>query len=268
MTAEPVDNPATAGDETLSTARLAVRDLGRMAYGPALAEQRRVNQAVIEGQAPPTVLLVEHAPVITLSQRKHVRAHLTASDDTLRRLGIEVCETDRGGDITYHGPGQLVAYPIVQLRPLGLNLTRYMRLLEQVVIETLDPFGIDGHTEPDATGVWVTDRTKRGSGDAPSGHAPTGPPSNAQVAPADSPASAKICAMGVRVRKNTTMHGLALNVNPDLSHFDTIVPCGLTGRAVTSMAQQLGETPTMETVKRELVASLDRAFRRQVEGSR
>jgi len=238
---EAIDANANQGPAALDAepGHFVVRDLGRLAYGPALAEQRRVNQAVIEGDHPPTLLLVEHAPVITVSQRKRARRHLLASPDRLAELGIDVHETDRGGDITYHGPGQLVAYPILRLNPLGLNLSRYMRLLERVIIEVLSHWNIAGHTEQGATGVWVASK--------PDGACGEGGP------------SAKVCAMGVRVRKNTTMHGLALNVNPELTHFDTIVPCGLAGRPVTSMARLLGEPPAMAAVKQAVVRELDRA---------
>jgi lipoyl(octanoyl) transferase len=223
-----------------SAAHFTVRDLGRLAYGPALDEQRRVNQAVIDDQAPPTVLLVEHEPVITVSQRKNATQHLIAPQGRLQQLGIDVHETDRGGDITYHGPGQLVAYPIFKLNPLGLNLSRYMRWLEQVVIETLAHWRLEGGTEAGATGVWVASSNEHDANEQP---------------------SAKICAMGVRIRKNTTMHGLALNVDPNLEHFNTIVPCGLAGRAVTSMRQMLGEqTPDMATVKHRLIAAMDAAY--------
>jgi len=130
------------------------------------------------------------------------------------------------------------------MAPLKLNLGRYMRMLEQVVIETVGRFGVTGQREPGATGVWVS------MSDEPS-------------AP-----SAKICAMGVRIRKNTTMHGLALNVNPDLSHFQTIVPCGLAGRTVTSLHELLGsDAPTIDAVKRELIAQLARACASQAQNT-
>jgi lipoyl(octanoyl) transferase len=216
-----------------------VHDLGRLAYGPALERQRAVNEAVVAGEAPPTLLLVEHEPVITVSQRRNARAHLLADERQLASLGIGVHETDRGGDITYHGPGQLVAYPILRLNPLGLNLGRYMRLLEAAVIDALGDWDITGYREEGATGVWV-------GGDVQL-HLPGG----------------KICAMGVRVRKNVTMHGLALNVNPELTHFQTIVPCGLTGSSVTSLAAILGDRcPAMNEVQARLVHHLDAACQR------
>lgn len=207
-----------------------IQDLGRLGYPDALELQRQINQRVIEGQAQPTILLVEHDPVITLTRRPSVRDHLLADEERLVKLGVAVHETDRGGDITYHGPGQLVVYPILKLGQFGLNLSSYMRLLEQAVIDTAADYGITAHRECGATGVWV----KR-----------------------DNQPDAKLCAMGVRIRKNTTMHGLALNINPDLSHFDLIVPCGFNDRSVTSLCQLLGEHAfTMQQAKDRLVANL------------
>lgn len=218
-----------------------VRDLGRMSYAAAYAMQKQLQADVIARRETPNgdsnapqvgyVLLVEHdPPVITVSRRKTARAHLTASDEQLAAAGVEVAETDRGGDITYHGPGQLVVYPILDLNMLGLRLHSYMRMLEQVVIDTLSHFGIEGHRDADATGVWV-----------------------------NAGASSKICAMGVRVSRWVSMHGLALNVTTNLDHFNLIVPCGLAGRAVTSMRHVLGEScPTMLHVKSQLVTTLDR----------
>lgn len=230
MTEKPVDNLTPAAPQ-----ELALRDLGRMRYGPAFELQKELNQAVVDGEAPPTLLLVEHEPVITVSQRRSAGQHIVASKDRLARMGIEVHETDRGGDITYHGPGQLVAYPIVQMSPLGFNLGRYMRALEQVVIDTLARFGVEGQRDPGATGVWVEQKSAPGGTEL-----------------------AKVCAMGVRVRKNTTMHGLALNVTTDLAHFATIIPCGLAGRPVTSLEKLLNAScPGMDEVKAELVRAMN-----------
>lgn len=215
---------------------LAVEDLGRLAYAPALELQRRINGEVERGERAMTLLLVEHEPVITVTPRKGAREHVLLGDARLRELGIAVEETDRGGDVTYHGPGQLVAYPILRLAPLGLNLGRYMRFLEEAAIATLGEFGVVGERDPSATGVWV----RRSDGEL-----------------------AKVCAMGVRVRKNTTMHGLALNVSTDLSHFAAIVPCGLAGRPVTSLRELRGEAaPGMSEVKRVLTARFVEAAER------
>lgn len=220
---------------------LAVADWGRVGYAEALERQRQLNASVVAGDAPPTLVLLEHEPVITVTRRAQAE-NLVASPQALSALGIAVHETDRGGDITYHGPGQLVAYPILKLNHFGLNLGRYMRLLERVVIRTADAFGVAAHAEPGATGVWV---------DRPGG------------------SSAKLCALGVRVRKNTTMHGLALNVTTDLSHFQTIVPCGLRGRAVTSLHELLGDRcPGMPRVKQALTDAFEHELNRRHESSR
>ncbi|MEX2671972.1 MAG: lipoyl(octanoyl) transferase LipB [Phycisphaeraceae bacterium] len=211
-----------------------VRDLGRVGYAEALALQRELNEAVIAGDRPATLLLLEHEPVITISRRRSAREHLVASAEHLAKLGIDVQETDRGGDITYHGPGQLVAYPILPLEPFGLNLSRYMRLLEQIVIDTLRRFEVVGERVAGATGVWVSP-------------APAKPTASRRGRPTR---HAKICALGVRIRKHVTMHGLALNVATNLDHFATIVPCGLADRGVTSLHEVLGDAaPTMAAVK-------------------
>lgn len=251
----PSTAPSDAADPPGDTP-LRVVDLGRLAYGPALTKQRRINQRVIDGDDPPTLLLLEHEPVITISHRRGAERHLLASRDRLEKLGIALETTDRGGDITYHGPGQLVAYPILRLTPLGLNLSRYMRMLEQVVIDTLAHFNVAAARDSCATGVWVPIPGQK----APTRAATTDENTCPQPQD-DAPASAKICAMGVRVRKNTSMHGLALNVAPNLAHFQTIVPCGLQGRGVTSLAQLLGDRcPGMAEVKAQLAAQMRRAI--------
>jgi len=217
-----------------------VIDWGRRDYAWALVAQRERQRAVIEGDAEDAVVLVEHEPVITRTPRAAASAHVLASPERLAALGIAVHDTDRGGDVTYHGPGQLVAYPILRLTRYGLNLSSYMRLLEQAVIETVGAFGVEAHREDKLTGVWV-------------GGAAWGEPGATPR---------KLCALGVRIRKNVTMHGLALNVNTDLSHFETIVPCGLADRSVTSLRALLGAAcPSMHRVGVELVARLEAALR-------
>jgi lipoate-protein ligase B len=226
-----------------------------MDYASALDHQRQLNQQRIDKQAPCTVLMVEHDPVITLTRRRNIRDHLLADDAELACLGIATHETDRGGDITYHGPGQLVVYPILHLPTYQLNLSKYMRLLEQVVIDTIAGFGITAHRDPGATGVWVHISDQKCLADA----AQPPPPA---ASPSSSPPPAKIAAMGVRIRKHVTMHGLALNVDPDMDHFNLIVPCGLTGRPVVSMRQLLGDRcPEMQEVKAKLVEKLDDQMR-------
>lgn len=209
-----------------------VVDLGRMAYEDAYSVQEETREAVLARRAEGdrgacgTLLLVEHdPPVITVSRRASASGHLLASEAELARLGVVVRDTDRGGDITYHGPGQLVAYPIVDLNRLGLNLHGYLRFLEDVVIAVCLGLGVEaGRDEGDtpATGVWV--------------------------------GGAKIAALGVRVRRWVTMHGLALNVDPDMTHFGLINACGL-GRPVTSLAQEVeGDPPAMDAVKVSLAS--------------
>lgn len=221
-----------------------------MPYAAAYELQRQIHAQVADGDAPPTVLLVEHDPVITISRRKAASQHLLASPQTLQTLGIDVQETDRGGDVTYHGPGQLVAYPIIRLAPLGLNVGRYMRLLEQVIIDAIAPFGVRGQRDVCATGVWVQ------MNDAAPAPESIGSHCEASAGVADG-STAKVAALGVRLSRNVTLHGLALNVTTDLSHFNTIVPCGLLNRSVTSLEQILGDAaPEMEAVKEQLTKSL------------
>jgi len=261
-----------------------------MGYAAALDEQRAAHARVLEGRAharasmtEPSgaadaagtsaaglgapfgeLLLVEHdPPVITLGRRRESASHVVAPPARLAALGVELVETDRGGDVTWHGPGQLVAYPILDLERLGLRIHPYMRLLEQCVIETLGTFGVAGHRDPEATGVWVGGAKAceaQEAGALPDqGAAPESRAASARSA-APRPPARKICAMGVRVSRWVSMHGLALNVAPDLSHFGLIVPCGLHGRPVTSMRAELGASaPSMEAVKRALIGALERA---------
>ncbi len=227
---------------------LRVIDLGRLAYVPAYDVQVEHREAMIAARRrgaadePMRLLLVEHDPVITVSRRPGAERHLIASPSELTRLGIEVCETDRGGDITYHGPGQIVAYPILDLQRLHLGVAAYMRLLEEIIIRALARFGIEAARDPAATGVWVDDPAAGISG---------------------RPAAAKIAALGIRVSRWITTHGLALNVATNLDHFGAIVPCGLVGRPVTSMKRLLGDAaPSMNEVKAVLVEE----FRAAVSG--
>lgn len=226
-------------------AALPVHDLGRMPYSEAYEAQCAHRDRLLAARESPddtpagVLLLVEHdPPVITVSRRPAARQHLIATDDHLKSLGVEVHQTDRGGDITYHGPGQLVVYPIVDLNRVGLGLHEYMRRLEHAVIDACKIFGVDAHQDSCATGVWVGDN-------------------NSADDCSNAAAGAKICAIGIRVRRWVTTHGLALNVCPDLSHFSLIVPCGLPGRPVTSLREQLGEScPTMTETKHVVVNAL------------
>ena len=211
-------------------------DLDTLPYRAAWDEQLRHHEAVLAG-GEPVVLLVEHPPTVTLGRRADdARGHLRCDEAALRRQGIELVESDRGGDVTYHGPGQLVAYPIVRLADLNLSVGGYMKRLQQATIDALAAFHVSAHTDPEAVGVWVDDPV-------------TG-------------TSAKVAAFGVRVRRGATLHGLALNVEPDMSHYELIVPCGL-DRPVTSLSRiKHHDGPSMVAVRavlgRALVAALEK----------
>jgi lipoyl(octanoyl) transferase len=204
-----------------------VTDLGTMPYRDAWREQERVHEDVVAG-GPERLLLVEHAPVITFGRRAGVERNLLASDEQLAKLGVEVVQSDRGGDITFHGPGQVVAYPVVRLNDHGLSVGGYVRALERAVIDALGDLGISARKDDCAVGVWVDD----GSG---------------------TNTLAKVCAIGVRIRRGVSLHGLALNVTTDLNYFNLIVPCGLHCRPVTSVRKILGDkAPDVDAVKRVL----------------
>ena len=192
--------------------------LGSVEYLAARALQDELVNQVHDGQSPNTLLLLEHPHVYTrgrLSRDEHL---LTAND----ALAAPVYETDRGGQITYHGPGQLVGYPIINLRKTGLGPLQYVRTLEQVIIDTLASFNIPAHTDPGLTGVWT--------------------------------AGGKIAAIGVKISRGIAFHGFALNVNTDLSWYRHIIPCGIADRPVTSMRAELRSPADMAEVRGRLVA--------------
>jgi lipoyl(octanoyl) transferase len=211
-------------------AHLTYIDLGRAAYEPTVRLQKRM---VAEVKAADTeqayLVLVEHdPPVITLGRGAKDAGHVLVPEDQLAREGIEVHASSRGGDVTYHGPGQLVAYPILRLDLHGRDVHRYLRDLEEVVIRLLARFGVAGERVEGLTGVWV-------------GHY-------------------KIAAIGVAISRWVTYHGLALNVEPNLSHFGLIVPCGIRDKGVTSLARVLGRPVTVAEVKRPLVECVAEVF--------
>ncbi len=184
-------------------ARCIAVEAGSIAYDAAVGLQQRLHDAVASGRLPGVLLLLEHPHVFTLGRRGRPDDILVDREE-LAALGAAVRHTNRGGEVTYHGPGQLVGYPIVDLRAIATGPLDYVRGLERVLIATLADFGIRGESEDRPTGVWV--------------------------------GNAKIAAIGVRISRGTTMHGFALNVDPDLSWFDRIVPCGMPDVPVTSMA--------------------------------
>jgi lipoate-protein ligase B len=196
--------------------KCAVLSLGLLEYGRAWALQDDLAEMVRRGDPPGILMLLEHPHVYTLGRRAR-RSDIFLDDEMLARLGVEVHNVDRGGEVTYHGPGQLVAYPILNLRRWG-GPVKYVRSLEEALIGTLSDFGIEGHTVKGKAGVWVADE--------------------------------KVAFIGVRIKGGITGHGIALNVNPDLEFFDRIVPCGMPHLKVTSMAEVLGASPEMDEVAR------------------
>ncbi len=203
-----------------------VVSLGMLDYQAAYDLQRRLHALVVANELPDLLLLLEHPHVYTLGRRGQ-QSHILASDEALTQLGVETHFTDRGGETTYHGPGQLVGYPIFNLRRWGGGVRKYVQTLEQTLIAALAAeygYGIAAYSEGKPTGVWVGD--------------------------------AKIAAIGVRVSRSVTMHGFALNVCPDLSFFDHIVPCGMPGARVTSMAQELGQ----EIAVSDVIPAISQAF--------
>ena len=198
-------------------------DLGIVPYRQAWEMQEQIHAEVVAG-GEERILLVEHPPTITFGRRIEP-ANLVTPTEQLARLGVEIVHSDRGGDVTFHGPGQLVAYPIVRLADHNLSVGGYVRLLQEAVIAALAKLGVHAGRDGSTVGVWVND--------------------------------AKICAFGVRIRRGATLHGLALNVETDLNYFNLIVPCGLTGRPVTSLKKILGpDAPTMNHAKTIVSESL------------
>jgi len=203
-----------------------VQRLGLIEYQEAWEEQQRLIQACrSDGQG--RLLLLEHPPTYTLGARGRTE-HLLVREAALVELGATVHRSDRGGDVTFHGPGQLVGYPILDLTRWRQGPLWHVRSLEAMLIEALSTFGITARRSPGRPGVWIGE--------------------------------AKIAAIGVHVSRGITSHGFALNVDPDLRFFSHIVPCGLPGAAVTSTAQELGRAPEMEAVKDAVVDSFTRVF--------
>ncbi|HKD07701.1 MAG TPA: lipoyl(octanoyl) transferase LipB [Bryobacteraceae bacterium] len=211
-----------------------VADLGAMPYGDALRIQREIAEQRKRGEGVDHLLFVEHPHVVTIGRNGH-QENLLAPEPMLHARGIELYETDRGGDVTYHGPGQLVGYPIIDLREWKRDVGAYVRAIEQVLVDTLNEFGITARAIPKLTGVWV------GSAE--------------EAAEIE---EAKIAAIGVHLSRWVSTHGWALNVTTDLRYFQYIVPCGLT-KPVTSM-RHLGVEASMGDVKDAIVRNFGRIF--------
>ena len=201
--------------------------IGQVEYLPAWELQKSLHKQVSEGMLPNLLLLLEHSHVYTLGRRGKI-SEVKVPAGKLAELGAKVHFTDRGGEVTYHGPGQLIVYPIVNLRLMPGGPSRYIHTLEKVLIDTLEEFGIMGESVGKPTGVWVGD--------------------------------AKIAAIGVKISRGVTMHGLALNVNPDLSYFNHIVPCGMIDISVTSMSTLLSKDLDVREVLPSVVRCFERLF--------
>lgn len=208
--------------------KVRVIDLGFLAYREAWDEQVRLADEVMQGEED-TIVFVEHPPVLTLGANFHEENLLLPLDEYTRR-GIEVVRTDRGGDVTYHGPGQLVIYPIFDLKRHGKDLHKWMRDLEECVIIACREFGVVAVREPSVnTGVWVGGR--------------------------------KIAAIGVKIRKWVSIHGIAINCENDLSAFDLIVPCGIQTHGVTSLSREAGHLITLKEMKPVVLKAMMRVFK-------
>lgn len=223
---------STSTTVTQPSTSIEVLDWGRTGYEDAmqrqlqLVEGRRANRIVDQ------LVLTEHSPVYTIGLRQGAERHLVWQAEQLEKAGIQVLRTNRGGDITYHGPGQLVAYPIISLHDRR-DLHRYLRDLEEVVIRTLAHWGLNTGRREDKTGIWLQDR--------------------------------KICAIGVAVKSWVTYHGLALNVSPDLQHFNGIIPCGIRDGRVTALCEELAPLPPMNEIKSRLTVEFAAVFGKTIQ---
>lgn len=215
-----------------------VRHLGVVPYAEALELQKRLVELRKAGTIPDQLLLLEHPPVITLGiKTRNDRSHVVATPEALEDEGVEVFESGRGGDVTYHGPGQLIGYPILDLRPDRCDVHRYVRDLEDTLIRAVATFGISAHRMAGLTGAWVGDD--------------------------------KMGAIGVRIARWVTSHGFALNVTTNLAHFDLIVPCGIADKGVTSIERLTGRTVAMTEVEDAVAAAFAGVFdRHRVESAR
>jgi lipoyl(octanoyl) transferase len=231
----PFDTPPSSlRDEagSLRTSRpLQVRRLGLVPYADGLELQRRIVEDRKADRIPDTLLLLQHPHVLTIGVKKDGRAHILASPDRLTSLGVGVFETGRGGDVTYHGPGQLVGYPILDLNPDRRDVHRYVRDLEEVMIRVCAAYGLEAGRVKGFSGAWIGDE--------------------------------KIGAIGVRISRWVTSHGFAFNVTTDIDFFNLIVPCGIADKGVTSLASKLGRTVDMSDVENRFVTHFASVFDRQ-----
>jgi lipoyl(octanoyl) transferase len=211
---------------------LQIRRLGRVPYANALELQKQLVEQRKAGEIPDQLLILEHPPVITLGVKsRNDRSNVLATPSELEEEGVEIFETGRGGDVTYHGPGQLVGYPIIDLKPDRCDVHQYVRDLEEVLIRTAARFGVEAGRSPGQTGAWV--------------------------------GTEKLAAIGVRIARWVTSHGFALNVSTNLSHFGLIVPCGITDKGVTSLSKLIHESVPMASVEAAVVSEFASVFGRE-----
>jgi lipoyl(octanoyl) transferase len=224
-------------------------DLGKMSYQQAWDYQELLLKQKVERKSkayaavagmeedtepiPHHFLMVEHPPVYTLGKSGKME-HVLISEEDRQKKGIEFYKINRGGDITFHGPGQIVGYPILDLEQFYTDIGKYLRNLEEVIILTMAEYGLEGDRSPGETGVWLD--------------------------PQDLSRARKICAMGIRCSRWVTMHGFAFNVNTDLDYFSHIVPCGIENKAVTSLEKELGYALPMEEVKEKVKRNFEKVF--------
>ncbi|MDO8586297.1 MAG: lipoyl(octanoyl) transferase LipB [Armatimonadota bacterium] len=207
-------------------------NLGRSAYHDALELQFSLVARCQAGDFPAALITVEHEPVITMGAGAK-ESNILLSETRLNELGVSLARIDRGGDVTYHGPGQIVAYPIFNLRALGLDAHGYLRGLESVVIRALEKYGLEGSRHGPA-GVWVGEK--------------------------------KVCSIGVAIRRSVTYHGLAFNVSPNMAHFAYINPCGLAAAQITCLAELIEPPPAMPEVEAELLRNFAEVFNVRLRG--
>lgn len=221
-------------DRTGPPPEIAIRRIPELtSYAEGLELQAQTREAVEAGNSPSVLILLEHTPVITLGRNAHEH-HLLRSRDVLKEMGVDVIEADRGGDVTYHGPGQLVAYPILNLSLWKESVGWYLRRLEDSLIRLVAHYDLQGERAEGMTGVWVN--------------------------------GAKVAAIGIGVRNWITYHGIALNVDPQMKHFELIVPCGITDKPVTTLRALLGEaTPSVDAAAGEYAAAFRTTFSKPTE---
>lgn len=236
---------------------ISVLQLGEIDYATGVRLQQKLVDLRKDGRIGDVLLLLEHTPVITLG-RNAKRANVVATDEVLQQRGVEIFDCDRGGDVTFHGPGQLVGYPIFDLRGFPaedgrrqtLGAIEYVRRLEEVLIRTCAGFRIPAERVRGLTGVWTSSIQAEIDGATP------GENKNKD--------QSKIAAIGVHISRSVTSHGFALNVNTDLSYFDLIIPCGITHKPVTSMQKELGDAVALQDVAHSAARNFGTVFRSQV----